>query len=257
MKIENPLRLRDAIEQVDYARSHDSCRHNLTGIFLEREGEDLLLIATDGHRLAQTRVRDFPLPLPSSGFLLSDTQISALRKVLHKKTRYCYPMEAELVKEPVHARGGKVSCLRLKVRGKELTLPDAGGVDFPNYRNVIPKANADEWTEELGLLWKDVAEAAEVLGTAHEKGVVTVKLTGEELILETRRELTGGSLTGRAAVKLSGPKEPREFCVCATYFAEALRHVCGGDLLVKRSGNYDPIMLRGVSDLAVVMPVRP
>lgn len=254
--IENPLRFRNALERVAYARSRDSSRYNLNGIFLEREGEDLLLTATDGHRLAQTRVRDFPLPLPSGGFLLSGTQVEALRKAIHKKIRYCPPMHVSLTQESVAELGRTVDCLRLSVRGRDLTLPQDG--EFPNYRAVIPKGESKEWTEVLGLDFENVAESAEILGAAHAKNAVTVKLTGEELVLKTHRELKGGSLKGVARTKLKGPEKPAEFVVNATYFAEALSHVGAGTRLLAPSGDgLSPILLRACEDLAVVMPVRP
>ena len=260
VRIEEPLKLREAIDRVSYASSSDKTRTNLTGVFLERDGEDMLAIATDGHRLARTCVKDFPLPLPEGGLLLSVTQIAALRKVLHKKQRYCEPMEVEQVGRRAFPVGltGEVDFLRVRVRGKTLTFPNTG--DFPNYRQVIPTTKLDQWTESLGAAWKDMAEAVEILGDASEKGMVKLKLTRRDMVLSIKRKLRGVlCLDGMASVELYSHKEmgDREVLVNAGYFSDALRHVGGGKIWLKDpEKSIQPILLEGPDDLAVVMPVR-
>ena len=259
VRIEEPLKLREAIDRVSYASSSDKTRTNLTGVFLERDGEDMLAIATDGHRLARTCVKDFPLPLPDCGLLLSATQIAALRKVLHKKQRYCEPMEVEPVGRRAFPVGltGEVYFVRLRVRGKVLTFPNSG--DFPNYKQVIPATKFDQWTESLGPKWKDMVEAAEILGDASEKGMVKLKLTRRDMVLRTERKFKNGKVDGMASVELYSHKEmgDREVLVNAGYFSDALRHVGGGKLWLKDPGkSIQPILLEGPDDLAVVMPVH-
>ncbi len=249
--ISDPMRLRTLLESVKYATSSVATRCNLNAIQLERDGDDLLAIATDGHRLACHRVADFPLPLTDKGLMVGPHTLKDIQKTLHKKGGGAISADFG------HFNNGFL----MVVKGREsceITPHDSDGVeygDFPNWHNVIPKAPRED---EFCKIEKPQVLADDFEALAAIRTMVVAKLAGGKLKLSVKFELSGGTRKGTATHAAIGG-EPAEIGVNGFYMAEALRSLRGevSARIVANNQSMEPILMRDASDdIAVVMPMR-
>lgn len=266
MRLTNALGLRAIIDQVDYARSGDSTREALTGILLEPDlnGEAVVAVATDGHRLAMSRLHE-RLPLPAAGVLLLPESIAALKKTLHKKSRGGAVAEMEVDGgDLVLTRPGAPEA-RIPLKAK---ADDGAELTFPNWRMVVPEPPP----RSVVVMAGDLADLVEPLGEVRPNGMVKLEggVTAKgaeqvELYSELPLPEGRGSIKGAATLKASeakgfGTGQTQAFYVKGGYLADALRQV-GGSARVsfpKLDGvHLGPIRVTGPKsdDLAVVMPM--
>ena len=248
--IDNPMGLRTLLESVKYAMSRDATRCNLNTIQLERDGDDLLAIATDGHRLACHRLTGFPLPLADKGLMVGPRTIKAIQKTLRKKGGS--PASADFG----HFNNGFLMVAKGR-ESCEITPHDSDGVeycDFPNWRQVVPKnTRADEFCKLANP--ETLAEDLEALADLRPNGFVKIKLDSIKLTLSTEFELKGGTIEGSATHDAIGGT-PTETAVTCHYMAAAIRSL-GGAVTIRFDANAaSSIMLRAGEDYAVIMPMR-
>lgn len=252
MKLEKPLRLRDLLEAVDYARSPDHAREALSGVFLERDGADLTATATDGHRLAHARLEGFPLPLPAGELLVLPKGLGELRKALHKRNRHCAPADVEELPSGV----------TLTSRGRKVDLVAPFGLEFPNWQQVVPA----EGDGSLAVLEPEAAadatdaldDFASALSGLKFPGVRVASDSGLGLSVRFRYELKAGHLGGSFSCPAHRKGSGFQFHVNPGYLADALRAARrGGTVSLEVVDDASPVVLRGPGGMAVVMPVRP
>ena len=246
--IAEPMRLRTLLDSVQYAVSTDLTRYNLNGIQLERDGDELLAIATDGHRLSCHRVADFPLPIPDRGCIVPMHALKAIRKSLHRKGGQS-PHEGDFA----HHDGGFVM---VPFRRPEVSVApfDADGADlgdFPKWRQVVPPHNvASDFVKVADA--NALADAFEVLGAIRRP--VKVETTGSAIRLSVEAKLNGGTITGSSSHDaIGGP--PADLAVDGSYMADALRAL-GGEVEIRFDADpLTPLMVRRGSNFELVMPM--
>ena len=120
--------LSQMIEQTMYAASVDETRYNLNGVYLEViDGEQLRMVATDGHRLACVdRVVGAEVAGLASGVIIPRKGLAELKRLVDEDDAG----EIELAFEGNNglARRGNVTLVMRLIEG-----------EFPNYDQVIPK----------------------------------------------------------------------------------------------------------------------
>ncbi len=245
--IDNPMRLREMVDAVQYAMCTDSTRYNLNSIHFECDSEGIMAVATDGHRLAVRHSKTNGITLPTNGVTIEAVGIKALRKTLNKK-RSGQPARAEL------AITSKT--LELVVEGRpsaSLPLLDS---DYVTWRQVVPKAGP---TIALDPTEKNRNELVEVMEAFADVNLIKVSIEGTTLKLKTRKAVAGGELRGTAdfqcAETLDGKCEP--FGVNGRYFADALRAMQGGTTFQPPLDKYGPMKFSDQhGNIAVVMPMR-
>lgn len=241
----NLMPLRDLVERVEYAVSRDQTRLQLCGVFLEREGDDLLAVATDGHRLARAIEPGFPLAVPKAGVILSADAIKGLKAALPRRRAVIHGTTRVDEKHLV-----------LEVGGKEHRLELVNG-EFPNYRLLIPK-QSQQPTRFLGT---HLAELAEGLGKIHKSRMVRIEIAGDGIALTAEQDLAGGrgSIKGAGSIPACVAKAAT-FYADGGYLADAL-HALPGDVELyppEDGKKLSPIVIQHATsgELAVVMPMR-
>lgn len=117
-----------AIDAVRFAISSEETRHYLNGIFLHRRGdESLVLVATDGHRLARRALDADEVPAIPSVIIPRQT-VPLILKVLDKLKE---PVTLDLDENMMMLIAGKVTLVSKLVDGT-----------FPDYERVIPQPAA-------------------------------------------------------------------------------------------------------------------
>ena len=119
--------LEEMIHQTVFATSHDETRYTLSGALVVCDGNEMTMVATDGHRLAHTRR---PMPIGH------ELRVIVPRKALEEVNRFAADSDAKetelaaLANHLVFRKGRSTLVTRL-IEGQ-----------FPDYEGVIPKA----WT---------------------------------------------------------------------------------------------------------------
>lgn len=230
-----------AMAAVAFAISTEETRYYLNGIFLHAIDEGLMLVATDGHRLAKRFISADPGALP--GIILPKKTVNILLKLLADKSA----RDAEV---HVEASDQKV---RFSLPGITITSKLIDGT-FPDYRRVVPQSHAG--TAELdGAVLK--AAVDRVATVSSDKGrAARFRFEDGTLTLEVNNPEAGNAqetlaYDGNASVEIG---------FNAKYVVEAIASLPDGPLLMDVTDASAPAILRVDGDhrenVVVLMPMR-
>src|SRR3989304_612549 len=134
----DPGVVKEIAERPSLTSSTDERRYNINGVFVEKDGANVRMVATDGHRLALME-RSSEWPVLDKGVILPRKGVLELKKLLDDKKEtlsLSFTSNSMVVK-----KDGTIIIIRL-IDG-----------EFPDYRQVIPKGNEKKIRgERMGLL---------------------------------------------------------------------------------------------------------
>jgi DNA polymerase III subunit beta len=116
--------LRSLINQVHFAMAVHDIRYYLNGILFIAEGEQLTLVATDGHRLALAQAT-LAEPIPKQEVILPRKTVLELQRLLHDDAS---PIEMRFAANQAKFAFAGMEFVTKLVEGK-----------FPDYNRVIPR----------------------------------------------------------------------------------------------------------------------
>lgn len=231
------------LQCTSYAASKDVARPHLNGVFLQHDGEKLIAVATDGHRLA---VHDFgnvgaELDELKDGVILGRDGVLSLQAILRSRDG-----------DVTIGVGRTVSA---SIGSTQLIFPVLDG-SFPDYRQVIPrKDTGDTITASV----KDILDAiADVVPTVQRNTPIarmhmrtdgcTIQSRGDDM--HTIVDLGDMGWTGKDL----------EIGANVNYLIDALRAVTADDAEITVSDPLKPIAIRPAnadnSSVSIVMPMR-
>ncbi|WP_037586591.1 DNA polymerase III subunit beta [Stenoxybacter acetivorans] len=117
---------KEMLSQVQYGMAVQDIRYYLNGLLMQTEGDQLRLVATDGHRLAYAAV-SVDAELPKTEVILPRKTVLELFKLLNHPGE---PITIELLNNQVRFRHNNTVIVSKVVDGK-----------FPDYNRVIPLDN--------------------------------------------------------------------------------------------------------------------
>ncbi|WP_107688520.1 DNA polymerase III subunit beta [Neisseria wadsworthii] len=118
--------LKNMLSQVQYSMAVQDIRYYLNGLLMQTEGDQLRLVATDGHRLAYSSTT-IDADLPSAEVILPRKTVLELFKLLNNPSE---PVSIELLNNQVRFRCNDTVIVSKVVDGK-----------FPDFNRVIPLDN--------------------------------------------------------------------------------------------------------------------
>ena len=146
---------KNMLSQVQYSMAVQDIRYYLNGLLMQAEGDQLRLVATDGHRLAYSSTT-IDADLPKSEIILPRKSVLELFKLLNQPNE---PITIELLNNQVRFRCNDTVIVSKIVDGK-----------FPDFNRVIPLDNDKIFlvgrTQLLGAL-----ERAAILANEKFRGV--------------------------------------------------------------------------------------
>ncbi|WP_293759503.1 DNA polymerase III subunit beta [uncultured Aquitalea sp.] len=164
--------LKRLISQVQYAMAVQDIRYYLNGLLMQTDGNQVKLIATDGHRLAFASA-DVTDALPKAEVILPRKTILELYKLLQDSDD---EIRIELLANQVRFSFGSTVIISKVVDGK-----------FPDYNRVIPLDNDKIFLiERLNFL--HALQRAAILANEKFRGVRLVLAPGKMSILCTNSE---------------------------------------------------------------------
>lgn len=230
-----------AIGAVSFAISTEETRFYLNGIFLHAVEGGVMLVATDGHRLAKRFLAAEPGALP--GVILPRKTVGILAKLLSDKA---------LKDATVHVEASDQK-VRFSLPGITITSKLIDGT-FPDYIRVVPQRN--EGRAELdGAILKTAVDRVSTIST--ERGrAARFRFEDSTLTLEMKNPDAGDatetlSFDGDAKVEIG---------FNAKYVLDAVNSLPDGPLMFELGDAGSPAILRIDGDhrenLVVLMPMR-
>lgn len=231
------------LECTSYATSKDIARPHLNGVFFKHDGEKMIAVATDGHRLALHDFGNIGAELDDlkDGVILSRDGVLSLQAILRSRDG-----------DVTVSVGRTVSA---SVGSAQLIFPVIDG-RFPDYRQVVP-ARYDG--DAITVATKDLLDAiADVVPTTQRnlpiarlqlsKDGCTIKSRGDDM--HTLVDLGDLGYTG----------DDLEIGANVNYLIDALRAVTTDDAEITISDPLKPIAIRPAnadnSSVSIVMPMR-
>lgn len=241
--------LNEIIDSTIYAVSTDETRFNLTGVFFEitslQDEKKLIMVATDGHRLAlnENTIKEFDLKL-QKGIIIPKKGLLELKRMIEKsKTAGIAIKDNHFI--------AKVDDSILAMR-----LIDA---DFPDYKGVIPKSSKRKLEINRENLLSALKRSVIMLSSGKFQGI-KLKFDNNKLELYANNPDIG-SFQEEIEVSYSGEKI--EIGFNAAYLIDALNSFSDKDIIFELEDEFNPGVIQRKKDkkdevrkLAVIMPMR-
>jgi DNA polymerase-3 subunit beta len=238
----NGAALLEMIKRTSFAISTDETRYILNGVFFEpREGGQLRMVATDGHRLSlceRPLEGDFKL---KGGVIIPRKGLFELKRVLEEAP----DAECQL--------GFAESSALFKKTGLTMVMRLIDG-QFPEYQRVIPKEGEKQLVINRVRLLEGLRRIA--LLSADKSYAVKLQLGTDQLRI-TSQNPDLGEAKDDVPVSYRGPELSVGFN--ARYLIEALSVLDGDDVQLELGDEHSPGVLHAPGErtsIAVVMPMR-
>ena len=241
------------VDKVAYAVSKDETRYTLTGVYLEVEGRQLKLVATDGHRLAR-----FTGSLPPGSVCDGGGEpVKAIVPVrlLHEGVRWGGKLGGSATFELYEKAAG------MRLNGSVRIWSQLIEGQYPSYEGTIPSAYTGTVAVPKGALCSAVARVGALSKGRRHPGVV---LSVEDSRLVLRLDADAGD--GIAAVERVAPARIEGTVpVCGlriSYLSDVLARLPDVSWVeLKFSGVHSPVAIQGPASsgaglLSVIMPYK-
>jgi DNA polymerase III subunit beta len=249
------------VHQTIYATARENSRYAINGVLLEREGNKLSVVATDGHRLAlakgecQAGIGGGDNPRTSA--IVPTKALTMLLRLLSDAGGSAAPADAKA------GKGGPKSGGTVKVKiadnqilfATETALLASNLVEgnFPPYKDVIPRDGDKKATMQVATFVSGVRRAA--LLTNEESKGIRLSFTKSGLTLSSR-----AAEMGEAEVKVDLPAydgEAIDIGFNPQYVLDALKVMSTEQVtLDMRAPNKPGVLRTGPNFLYVIMPVN-
>jgi len=231
----NAGELAAAIDRTSFAAARESTRYAINGVQWERKGKKLLLVATDGRRLAFTSVavergeRDGSAIVP----------LKTVNLIARLKYNPEDAVEVKILPNQILLQASRATVSSVLVEGH-----------FPKYEDVIPR-DCDRVAELQTEEFLSAVRRAALLTNEESKGI-RLAFSNEGLVLSSRAP-EQGEATIKEPVQYKGA--PLEIGFNPVFLMEALK-VCGESVRFELKESTKPGVMKSEPDfLYVVMPV--
>lgn len=233
-----------------YAASNDSSRPQLSGVLLHGTEKQMILVATDGHRLARASRKGVFPGLSRDGVIVPSRALATVSRTAEEATS---PVEIEIA-GPKNQAGfaAQVGDHRVQVMVRLLQGP------YPNYEQVIPKSN----TREVNVRRDDLLEAVDIVASHADNVTRQIRISVAEGVLGVSSATELGAGRHEVAAQYSG--EGMEIGYNATYLIDMLKSFTTEKVLLRLgtalgAGLVEPdggVGEEGEDLLCLIMPLR-
>ena len=217
------------------ARAHS--HYAISGVLWETSGKKLQLVATDGHRLAQTKGS---LPKAASGSTAAIVPVKLMGLIQRLSTETDEMIEVKIDENQILLRTSRATLLSSLVQG-----------NFPKYADVIPKECTRKATINTAEFEHRIRQAA--LLTNEESRGVKLNFQPKVVTLTSRAPETGEAEI-QCPITLDG--DPVEIGFNPSFMIDALRVADVDEITLEMNASNKPAVLKAGTDfLYVLMPV--
>ncbi|OGY27328.1 MAG: DNA polymerase III subunit beta [Candidatus Woykebacteria bacterium RIFCSPHIGHO2_12_FULL_43_10] len=239
----DPNEFQKAVAQVAFAASTDASRVVLSGVLLHFSPEALLLVATDGYRLAQKKW-DRETGTEQS-VIIPAKSLYEISRIVSEAALEGEELKIFLNKEKNQAIFG-LDKVHMTTR-----LLDG---NYPNYTQIIPTSFVSRAVVEADKLGKAVRTVSVF---ARDSGsVIKADFSSSTLALSAQTTQVGDTKT---SLPISFEGEPMSVAFNQRFLQEALSAISSTQVSLEMTSPTSPIVVRGVGNesyLHLIMPVR-
>ena len=232
--------LKEMIEKTAFASSTDETRYNINGVFVEKDGTNIKMIATDGHRLAFIE-KKIEWPALEKGVILPRKGILELKRFLDDTREGSFSLSFT-ANSMIVKRDSTILVIRL-IDG-----------EFPDYKQVIPKGNDRKVKLERGGFLSSLKRVS-LLSLEKGRGV-KFGLSKGKLELSSNNPDIGEA---REEINVDYKNDELEIGFNATYMMEAVGVIGGDEVVLELKDRESPAMLKSANTdgyVYVIMPMR-
>lgn len=231
--------LEEMIRHTTFATSNDETRYTLSGVLVVSDGQDMTMVATDGHRLAHVK---------RSVGLGKDLRVIIPRKALEEVNRFASDSDdkeillASLENHLVFRRGQATLVTRL-IEGQ-----------FPDFEGVIPKDFSRRALVDHDRLLRALRRVS--LLSNEKTRPVKIEFEQDHLTLRSNTPEMGEAVE---EIPTEYDGEPMDMGFNARYLLEALAVMISEQVAIELNDPLSPGILRCHGDedfFYVVMPMR-
>ena len=233
--------LQAGIEQCLFATARESSRYAINGVLWEIEDKKLLLVATDGRRLARTRVKLASAPQKS------ETPVSII-----------VPAKAMGLLDKIG--GGEKDTVAVKLVDNQILISCANVVissnlvegNFPKYEDIIPTDHDKKLTLSTESALSAVRRAS--LLTSEESRGIKLSVQKDKLVISCRAPETGDA---QVDMPINYEGEPIEIGFNPQFLIDVLRVIKTPDFELELGQSDRPGLIKsGTNFLYVLMPIN-
>ena len=222
-----------------FATARENSRYAINGVLVEREGNKLTVVSTDGHRLALARGTCKNANDESRTAIVPTKALNLLLRLFDDAEQM---VKVKIVENQMLFATDEAMLSTNLVEG-----------NFPPYRDVVPKENDKKATLNTDLFISAVRRAA--LLTNEESKGVRMSFSPEGLTLSSRAPEMGEAEINVALPQYQG--EAVEIGFNPTYLLDALKVLDENEVQLEfKAANKPGILRTGPNFLYVVMPVN-
>lgn len=229
--------LRDSLKKTSYAMSTDETRYVLNAVSMSLKDDKLIVVATDGRRLALVE-NDLDLPKGMKGDLLIPAKtVSEVQRLLKDKGNVT-----------VHFTENQIS---FDIDETLLVSKQVEGI-YPNYRQVIPNEAKERISLERDTFHQAVRRAA--LLVSEKNNAVKLHFTKNNLSITAQAPDVGESRES-LAINYKGPEINIGFN--PDFLMDPLRNLDNDEIFIELNDDLSPGVLKiNAPFLYVIMPMR-
>jgi len=233
--------LQTGIHQCLFATAKESTRYAINGVLWEIKGKKLSLVATDGRRLARSRVNLDSAP---------DQRIAKMQMIVPNKTMALLDRISSSNKDVV----------AVKLVDNQILFSCAGVVisstlvegNFPKYEDIVPS----DYDKKLTLSTEAVLSAVRrsALLTSEESRGIKLSIGTDSLVFSGRAPETGDA---RIDMAIDYKAEPVEIGFNPQFLIDALRVIQTDEFQLELGQSDRPGLIKsGTNFLYVLMPIN-
>lgn len=235
--------LKAVIRETVFAVATSESRPVLTGVNWNINGNELICVATDSHRLARRKTKLEQLPSDVSSVVIPGKSLNELNKILGESTE---PVQIVITNQQVLFKAENVLFFSRLLEG-----------NYPDTSRLIP----DDFKTNITINGKSLLQAidrASLLAREDRNNVVRFETFEGNVVEISSNSPEIGKVEEQIQVQsLEG--ENLKISFSAKYMMEALKAIDGQDVVIQFTGAMRPFILRSVHDdaiLQLILPVR-
>ena len=232
------------IQSVSYSASPSMIRPELGSVFISISASGMVCVATDSFRLAEKTI--------SISGIKDDQDILVPLKHALELTHVLEHVDSETVELQLDDSQITVSCSGVEIGNVRYISRVVDG-QFPNYREIIPKA----FTTEATVLKNDFAEMLRKarIFSGNDQHVGLHLYPKRKIFSATAQSPEVGEMSDSIDAAVSGDDLDINFHI--GYLGDCLSSIASDSITLGFSGPGKPVVIRGVSDASLTYLVMP
>lgn len=228
--------LLEMIDKVGFAVSVDETRYILTGMFMKGHEGKVVVVGTDGFRMALYQKEVDGLN-PFQGMTIPKRSISEVERVIGEDE------DVHIVIDEKHVQ---FSTEKMKIISRIIEG------NFPDYENVLPSGNTNLAEVERESFFKGLKKVSSIIGRSEP---VKVTLSGNTMTIEAESDI--GRSREIVEIKYDGEETTMNFNV--KFLLDVVAHLAGDEVTIAAPKVYGAVLF-GSRDVEgyknIVMPIR-